>query len=238
MPVFWLDESDLSFPPPQFAESSGLLAISQDLRPERVVAAYQSGIFPWYEHEGFFYWYSPDPRLVLFPSELRVHKSMRSIFNRRKFDYTFDTAFESVIRACAQTPRAGQVGTWICEDFITSYTTLHQRGIAHSVEVWQNGEMVGGLYGLALGRVFFGESMFTRVPNASKAGFIVLVRALQQSGFLLIDCQQETEHLKSLGARPISRKTFLEMLRENLSEPTLRGRWFLQEDYRLIALQC
>ncbi len=235
MPIFWLDEDDLAFPPAQLAEPSGLLAISQDLRPERLIAAYQQGIFPWYKHDGYFYWYSPNPRLVLFPEDLRVHKSMRSIFNQNKFEYTLDTAFEQVMRSCAQVERPGQEGTWIEEDFIVSYTELYHRGVAHSVEVWHAGELVGGLYGLSFGRFFFGESMFTRQPNASKAGFIVLVRALQQSGFRLIDCQQETHHLMSLGARSIPRTLFLHMLQDNQSAPTLAGRWCLSEGHIVVC---
>lgn len=225
MPVFWINEQELTFPHPSLAEPGGLLAIGGDLNPERLVLAYRNGIFPWFEDDGSYFWYSPDPRFVLFPAELRVHKSMRSIFNQKKFDYTLDTCFEQVVRACAQAPRTGQDGSWIAESFVEAYTELHRQGVAHSVEVWQKGKLVGGLYGLALGRVFFGESMFSTVPNASKAGFIILVQALERSGFTLIDCQQETAHLSSLGARNISRQLFLEMLYHNAYERTLLGKW-------------
>jgi leucyl/phenylalanyl-tRNA--protein transferase len=227
MAVFWLGKEDLTFPPVELAEPNGLLAVSTDLRPERLIVAYHSGIFPWYQHDEHFFWFSPHPRMVLFPEDLVVHKSMRSIFNQHKFAYTLDRDFERVMRACAEVPREGQDGTWITEAFIEAYAELHRRGLGHSVEVWQNDELVGGLYGLSFGRVFFGESMFARVPNASKAGFIVLVRALQRSGFRLIDCQQDTPHLRSLGARPISRTLFMRMLQGSLSAPTLAGRWRL-----------
>jgi leucyl/phenylalanyl-tRNA--protein transferase len=225
MPVFWISETELTFPHPTLAEPGGLLAVGGDLSPDRLILAYRNGIFPWFEDEGSFYWYSPDPRFVLFPTELKVHKSMRSIFNQNKFEYSLDTCFERVIRACAQTPRAGQDGSWIAESFVEGYLELHRQGVAHSVEVWQDGELVGGLYGLALGRVFFGESMFSNVPNASKAGFITFARALEQSGFNLIDCQQETAHLGSLGARNIPRLEFLDILYRNAYERSLVGTW-------------
>jgi leucyl/phenylalanyl-tRNA---protein transferase len=225
MPIFWLQPDDFNFPHPSLAEPNGLLAVGDDLSPERLVNAYRNGIFPWFEDDGYFFWYSPDPRFVLFPQELKVHKSMRSIFNQHKFEITLDTAFEAVMRACADTPRAGMEGTWITDDFIRSYSDLYHRGLAHSVEVWQQGELVGGLYGLALGHIFYGESMFARVPNASKAGFIQLVRALHQAHYWLVDCQQETPHLGSLGARAIPRHTFLEYLDRNVYEKTAIGRW-------------
>jgi leucyl/phenylalanyl-tRNA--protein transferase len=225
MPVFWLNDNELSFPHPSLAEPGGLLAVGGDLSAERLVLAYRNGIFPWFEEDGQFYWYSPDPRWVLFPAELKIHKSMRSIFNGRKFRYSLDTAFSEVMRQCAGTTRSGQEGSWISEVFIESYSKLHDMGVAHSVEVWQGDELVGGLYGLALGKIFYGESMFARVPNASKAGFITLVQALEKAGFRLIDCQQETPHLTSLGARGISGELFLEYLAKNIYEKTLVGQW-------------
>lgn len=228
MPVYWLNKQDLAFPHPALAEPGGLLAVGGDLNPDRLVLAYRNGIFPWFEEEDNFYWYSPDPRFVLFPSELKVHKSMRSIFNQNKFDYSLDTSFEQVIRTCAEAPRNGQRGSWISEAFIEGYTELHRQGVAHSVEVWQSGKLVGGLYGLALGRVFYGESMFAHESNASKAGFITLVRALQAAGFWLIDCQQQTQHLQSLGARSIPREQFLDYLVKNAYEPSMIGLWNLQ----------
>lgn len=225
MPVFWLSDQELSFPHPSLAEPGGLLAVGGDLSAERLILAYRNGIFPWFEEEGHFYWYAPDPRWVLFPNELRVHKSMRSIFNQHKFDYSLDTCFEKVMRACADVERAGYAGSWISESFITGYLNLYQQGIAHSVEVWQDGVLIAGLYGIAIGKIFYGESMFTLAPNASKAGFIIFVRALSQAGFRLIDCQQQTPHLESLGARGISRELFMEYLEENTYKSTLAGPW-------------
>lgn len=230
MPVFWLNDREMAFPHPSLAEPGGLLAVGGDLSPERLVLAYRNGIFPWFEDEGSFFWYSPDPRFVLFPEELKIHKSMRSIFNQGKFHYTLDQCFEKVIRACAFATRAGQDGSWISEAFIEGYAELHRQGLAHSVEVWRQDVLVGGLYGLSLGRIFFGESMFAHEPNTSKAGFITLVQALHRSGFRLIDCQQETAHLASLGARPIARELFLEHLAQNAFQRTLIGKWRLDEN--------
>lgn len=234
MPVFLLNDQELSFPHPAMAEPGGLLAVGGDLSPERLVLAYRNGIFPWFEEEGSFYWYSPDPRFVLFPKDLKVQKSMRSIFNQHKFEYSLDTCFEQVIRTCAAAPRNGQQGSWISEPFMDGYTELHRQGVAHSVEVWHDGALVGGLYGLSMGRVFFGESMFSLEPNASKAGFITLVHALQSAGYWLIDCQQQTEHLKSLGARSISRNDFLDYLFKNNYERSQQGLWEL-EDGRIVV---
>lgn len=225
MPVFWLNNNEMAFPHPSLAEPGGLLAVGGNLDPDRLVLAYRNGIFPWFEEEGSFFWYSPDPRFVLFPSELKVQKSMRSIFNQKKYTYTLDTCFTRVIRACSDTRRAGQEGSWISDAFVEGYTELHRQGLAHSVEVWHGETLVGGLYGLAMGRVFFGESMFSHEPNASKAGFIHFVRALQAAGFWMIDCQQQTRHLESLGARGISRDLFLEYLSKNTYERTLIGPW-------------
>ncbi len=213
------------FPDPLHAPPHGLLAIGGDLRPERLVAAYRQGIFPWYGEGEPILWWSPHPRFVLFPDELKVHKSMRPYFNQRKFGLSYDRAFGEVIRACARTPRRGQQGTWITDDMIEAYERLHALGIAHSVEVWQGRELAGGLYGVALGRVFFGESMFTHVSNASKFGFISLVRALRQKGFALIDCQQETPHLATLGARSIPRPDFLDLLRKHAQPPDPPADW-------------
>jgi leucyl/phenylalanyl-tRNA---protein transferase len=225
MAVFQLLDDDWSFPHPSYAESSGLLAVGGDLLPQRLVSAYQNGIFPWFEEDGVFYWFSPDPRCVVFPSELKIHKSMRSVFNQQRFRYSLDTCFEHVMKACGETSRKGEQGTWISPHFLAAYSELHQLGIAHSVEVWEGETLVGGLYGLSIGKMFFGESMFTRVANASKAGFITLVQALKRMGFKLIDCQMETPHLLSLGARGIARREFLDALQLNVFELTLLGRW-------------
>jgi leucyl/phenylalanyl-tRNA--protein transferase len=217
------------FPHPSLAEPGGLLAIGGDLSPQRLLLAYRNGIFPWFGDEGYYYWYAPDPRFVLFPGELVVHKSMRNVFNRGMFTVTFDRCFAEVMQACAETPREGQDGSWISEDFIEAYTELHRMGVAHSVEVWHEGALAGGLYGLALGKIFYGESMFARMSNASKVGFITLVRALEKAQFKLIDCQQETAHLASLGARGIPRELFLEYLNQNVYEKTAIGHWRLTE---------
>lgn len=227
MPVFRLQDDDFGFPPPSLAEPNGLLAIGGDLEPHRLINAYRYGIFPWFEEAGTFFWYAPAPRCVLFPKELLVHKSMRSVFNQNKFNYTFDTAFLQVMEACGTTPRHGQDGSWITENFLEGYGRLHEMGIAHSVEVWQADELVGGLYGLSLGRIFYGESMFAKVANASKAGFITLVRALERAGYWLIDCQQHTDHLASLGARAITGDAFQDYLLRNAYERSEVGRWHL-----------
>ena len=225
MPIFWLTDESNQFPPPEFASAEGLLAIGGDLSPERLLTAYSMGIFPWFNEGEPMAWWSPDPRMVLFPSELKVSKSMRSYFNQGKFKVSFDQGFEGVVRNCQQ-PRGKQYGgTWITDDIIKAYSKLHQMGFAHSVEVWQGGEMVGGLYGIALGKCYFGESMFSKVSNASKFGFVCLVKMLEALDFWLIDCQQETEHLGSLGARSIPRADFLHILKANEGQETLRGNW-------------
>lgn len=223
MSVFLLPDEELVFPSVHLADSDGLLAIGGDLSAERLLIAYQKGIFPWFNELNPYLWWAPDPRFVLFPNELKVAKSMRPYFNQVKFDVTLDQQFDSVIQACSDTRL--HAGTWITDEMIDAYSVLHKLGYAHSVEVWQSGNLVGGLYGVSLGRVFFGESMFAKVSNASKVGFITLVRLLETKGFRLIDCQQETEHLGSLGARPIPRDVFTDILRENETEDTIRGSW-------------
>jgi leucyl/phenylalanyl-tRNA--protein transferase len=218
MPLFLLSDEELSFPPASLAPPEGLLALGGDLSPERLLLAYRHGIFPWYNEDEPILWWSPDPRFVLFPSELKVSKSMRPYFNQGKFTVTYDRCFEEVMHSCGEINRKGQDGTWISPDMIEAYTRLHSQGFAHSVEVWQQGTLVGGLYGIALGKVFFGESMFAHVSNASKFGFISLVRQLESNGFQLIDCQQQTQHLGSLGARPIQRREFLHLLTRLIGE--------------------
>jgi leucyl/phenylalanyl-tRNA---protein transferase len=226
MPVFWLDDNEISFPSPDQATPEGVLAIGGDLSPARLLFAYQLGIFPWFNENDPILWWSPDPRFVLFPEELIVAKSMRPYFNQGKFKATIDHDFEAVMRACQLQYRPGQGGgSWITEDMIAAYSALHRSGFAHSVEVWEDGELVGGLYGISLGKVFFGESMFARRSNASKFGFISLVRKLKELGFWLIDCQQETQHLGSLGARAIPRTQFCAFLKKNEAEDTMIGSW-------------
>lgn len=235
MSIFWLDNR-LIFPAPQYAEPSGILAAGGDLKPERLLLAYRSGIFPWFTEDDPILWWSPDPRFVLFPSELVVSRSMRPYFNQKRFSITLDTCFEQVIRACGTQSREGQDGTWITEEMVEAYCLLHQQGCAHSVEVWDNSILVGGLYGISLGHIFFGESMFSKVSNASKYGFIALVRRLEQLGFLLVDCQQETRHLASLGARPIARTQFLEILESAAWDDYLSGNWGKMEAFQNLEL--
>lgn len=215
MPLFRLTE-DLLFPPPELAEEDGLLAVGGDLSKDRILLAYSMGIFPWYSVGSPILWWSPDPRLVLIPDELKVSRSLNQVIKKGVFKVTMDTAFEVVIRNCSEINRAGQQGTWITEEMIGAYVRLHHSGYAHSVESWQNGELVGGLYGIALGKAFFGESMFAIKSNASKVAFVTLVEYLKKLNFSFIDCQVTTEHLKSLGAREISRKKFLQMLKKAL----------------------
>lgn len=202
---------ELAFPPVQFAEPDGLLAIGGDLSTERLLLAYRKGIFPWYEGQHILWW-CPDPRFVLFPKELKESKSMRQLLRRNAFDFRVDTAFGEVIANCKTITRRGQGGTWISDEVKEAYTRLHKAGYAHSAETWLNGQLVGGLYGIRIGKVFFGESMFSRVSNASKYAFISYVRQLQSDNVEMIDCQVYTEHLESLGARMIGREEFIREL--------------------------
>lgn len=209
----WLSPYNLKFPDINLAlkEPDGLLALGGDLSPERILAAYRQGIFPWFNPGDPILWWSPNPRTVLFPKTFRISKSLRKTLRKAIYRVTYDGNFRAVMEACAA-PRAYADGTWISPEMIDSYTQLHQRGLAHSVEVWRGEELVGGLYGLALGQVFFGESMFSRADNASKAGFAHLVWQLQQWDFAVIDCQVASEHLFSLGAEEIPRDDFRQLL--------------------------
>jgi len=204
------------FPPvaAAHAEMNGLLAVGGELLPDRLLDAYRRGIFPWGTVEGQPLWYSPDPRMVLFPPEFRLTRSLRKILRNGPLTVKFDSDFAGVIDGCAATPRPGQDGTWISTDMRDAYLRLHELGWAHSVETWEEGELVGGLYGLAIGRMFYGESMFSRRDNASKFAFAHLIRYLQHHGFGMIDCQMYTTHLASLGAREIPRSQFLDRLRQ------------------------
>jgi leucyl/phenylalanyl-tRNA---protein transferase len=223
MPIFALNE-EIVFPPVRLAEPSGILAVGGDLSPERLLLAYRSGIFPWYSDGDPVIWWSPDPRFVLFPEELYVSKTMRQVLKRKPFDITLDRDFRGVIQGC-QEPRKKERGTWITEEMMEAYIGLHELGFAHSVEAWQDGELAGGLYGISLGRCFFGESMFARVSNASKAAFIVLVSRLREIGFLIIDSQVYTGHLETLGARHISREEYIDCINRGLTADTIRGSW-------------
>lgn len=226
MPVMWLSPNQIFFPHPDTFDTPDVVAVGGDLTPERLLLAYSVGIFPWYnEGDEPIMWWSPDPRMVLFPDELVIAKSMRPYINQSKFKVTYNVDFQRVMQACMLNNRSGQDGsTWINDDMIRAYTALHQAGFAHSVEVWDNEELVGGLYGVAYGRIFYGESMFSKVSNASKFGFISFVLKIKSLGIELIDCQQETAHLSSLGARLIPRKEFLEVIKNNENAPQiLRG---------------
>lgn len=217
----WLQRESLEFPPLNQAlpEPNGLLAAGGDLSPQRLVQAYRHGCFPWFQDGQPILWWSPDPRTVLFPTELHISRSLSKCLRQQRYRVTFDREFARVIQACAA-PRAYADGTWITTPMQHAYLELHRQGIAHSVEVWQHDELVGGLYGLAMGQLFFGESMFSRADNASKVGFATLVSHLKQWGFALIDCQMPTEHLHSFGARAISRKDFAGYLQAHLDQPS------------------
>ncbi len=203
---------ELIFPAVQSAGENGLLAIGGDLSFERLLLAYRSGIFPWYDENDPICWYCPNPRFVLFPEELNISKSMRTVLSNGKFSFTVNRAFTEVIKNCKTVNRKNQPGTWISDAIIAAYTSLHLKGFAHSAEAWKNGELVGGLYGIRLGKVFFGESMFSNQSNASKFAFIKYVKYLQKQQVQLIDCQVYTSHLQTLGARMIERENFLQLL--------------------------
>ena len=215
------------FPPLDAAldDPNGLLAATRELTPARLIDAYRHGIFPWSGDDEPVLWWSPDPRMVLPTDELRVTRSLRKLVRQARFDIRADSAFREVMEACAATPRPGQGGTWITSSMIDAYCELHARGCAHSVEAWRDGQLVGGLYGVALGRMFFGESMFARVTDASKVALVHLVGMLRARGYPLIDCQQETAHLASFGARPVPRRLFAERLAALVNSAAPAGAW-------------
>ena len=229
MPVFVLSE-ELVFPPPRLAAADGLLAVGGDLSRERLLLAYRMGIFPWYSEGEPILWWSPDPRLVLYPGEFRIPRSLAKVIRRGDFTVSMDEAFPDVIDECARVRRESGEGTWIVPEMRKAYCGLHGAGFAHSVEVWREGQLAGGLYGIALGRSFFGESMFTRVTNASKVALAALVRHVQALAFELIDCQVTTGHLMRLGAREIPRERFLELLGHSLRGPSRPSRWVFDAD--------
>lgn len=214
MPLFALD-NELLFPPPSLAEPDGLLAMGGDLSPERLLLAYQNGIFPWYEGSPILWW-CPDPRFVLFPKDIKTHKNIRRMMRSNEFEFTINKAFPQVIHNCKKIYRPGQDGTWITNEVEKAYIKMHELGYATSAEVWKEGELVGGVYGMKLGKVFFGESMFSKVTNASRLAFITYVKLLQEEGIELIDCQVYTEYLESLGAKMIERKGFIRLLKSLL----------------------
>ncbi len=226
--IFRLDRR-IVFPRPELAEKSGLLAVGGDLRPERLLLAYATGIFPWYGEGSPILWHSPDPRMVLLAPEIQVGRSLTKTLRRGPYEVRLDTAFRAVIEGCAAVPRPDQDGTWITFDMMDAYTELHRRGVAHSAEAWRGGELAGGLYGVSLGGAFFGESMFARGPDASKVAFVTLVRQLARWGIDLVDCQVHTDHLARFGAAEWPRARFLATLQDALKKPTRIGPWRLEE---------
>jgi leucyl/phenylalanyl-tRNA---protein transferase len=226
MPIFRLVE-DPVFPPPNYADPSGLLAVGGDLSSERLLEAYRAGIFPWYSDDQPILWWSPDPRLVLELDDFKTSRSLHKILKKGIFEVTFDRAFEEVIRACASVPRGGQSGTWITDEMREAYIHLHGLGYAHSVESWFGGKLAGGLYGVSLGKAFFGESMFHLKSDASKVALATLVNKLRIWDFHFIDAQMTTEHMLNLGAKELPRRIFLKHLQSALRHPTKRGRWHI-----------
>ena len=224
MPVFVLSDENV-FPSPNLATTEGLLAIGGDLSTKRLIEAYSNGIFPWYSEGEPIMWWSPSPRMVVIPEDYTPSKNLRRTVRKNIFDISFDNAFDEVTRACASVPRHDQDDTWITPEMREAYHNLHQEGLAHSVEAWQNGELVGGLYGVSLGRVFFGESMFHKVTDASKVAYYHLLQFALQNNFELIDAQQDTPHLRRLGGKLLNRDEFLSLLRQALKHRTLKGPW-------------
>ncbi len=224
MPVYKIPD-ELLFPKPDLAEPDGLLGVGGDLAPERLLLAYANGIFPWYSRGEPVMWWSPDPRCVLYPGNLKISTSLRQVLRRRNYEVQFDTCFAEVVRQCATTRRKGQRGTWITGEMQEAYIRLHELGYAHSTEVFMGGELAGGLYGVALGRTYSGESMFHLRPEASKIALVHLVERLKEWEFPLIDCQVANKHLLSLGAEEMPRREFLEQLREHRQMPGHYGPW-------------
>lgn len=228
--ITWLHPG-VAFPPVTKAlhEPNGLLVAGGELSPQRLIEAYQHGIFPWFNPGEPVLWWSPDPRMVLFPAELKVSRSLHKTLKKKDYEIRVDTVFADVMRACAA-PRGGAGGTWISEDMVAAYSGLHEMGLAHSVETWRAGELIGGLYGVALGHMFYGESMFSRATDASKIAFAHLVRQLERWGFGMIDCQMKTAHLASLGAREIPRSEFVQVLGRLIELPHSPGHWQFDHD--------
>jgi leucyl/phenylalanyl-tRNA---protein transferase len=229
MPIFRLGD-EINFPPVHLTSGNGILAIGGDLSPSRLLTAYRQGIFPWYSEGDPIIWWSPDPRFILFPEELRVSRSMTKVLRRRTFRITYDHKFREVVLSC-QKLRRKQNGTWITDDMLEAYCTLHDLGMAHSAEAWHEGRLVGGIYGVSLGRCFFGESMFSLMSNASKAALINLVYKLKGLKFRFLDCQVYTAHLERLGACYISRGEFIGLLKAGLQRETLRGNWQFMPEF-------
>jgi len=216
MSVFLLSEK-ISFPSPHLASKEGLLAVGGDLNQQRLLLAYRMGIFPWFADDDPILWWSPDPRLVLYPDEIRVSRTLKKIIKKEMFQMTIDSAFDQVIKSCAQIRIEKNEGTWIVQEMVDAYSRLHESGFAHSVEAWHQGKLAGGIYGISLGRCFFGESMFSRVSNASNVALVRLVEHLRASSFDMLDCQVTTDHLIRFGAREIPRTVFLKRLKKSLA---------------------
>lgn len=229
MPIYALPDEHI-FPDPEHADDSGLIAVGGDLHPMRLLRGYAVGIFPWYSEGQPILWHSPDPRFVLEPSALHVGRTLRQSIRKRPYRLSIDEAFGDVIECCSAVYRPGQEGTWITRAMVDGYSRLHQLGFAHSVEAWDDDELVGGLYGVSLGSLFFGESMFAVAPDASKIAFVALVRQLRAWGFGLVDSQVRTEHLARFGARDIDRSDYLALLRGGLRDATRQGRWRFEGD--------
>ena len=222
----YIDETEyFPFPSVEKASPEGIVAMEGNLSPGMLLSAYKQGIFPWYSAGEPILWWSPNPRMVLFPDNIHISKSMKRNFNKQKFSFSMDNQFSEVINSCGGIPRKHEDGTWITSEMKDAYIYLHELGWGHSVEVWEDNELVGGLYGLSIGSVFFGESMFSKKTDASKAAFIVLAQTLGKLGFSMIDCQLYTPHLESLGAEKIDRKEYLELLNKGLEADTHRGTW-------------
>lgn len=224
MPVYQLSE-EFIFPHPDLADESGLLAFGGDLSSERLVQAYANGIFPWYSEGEPILWWSPNPRMVLFPDRLKVSKSLKQSIKNKSYEVRFDTNFNAVIEHCSAVPREGQDGTWITEEMKRAYIQLHKKGIAHSVETYANEKLIGGLYGLSIGSAFFGESMFQTERDASKVSLYYLVEKVKEWNFTFIDAQVETDHMKRMGSENIPREKFLEILKIAIKAPTIKGKW-------------
>ena len=234
---FWLESTPVTFPPTHLAlqDPNGLLAIGGNLTPEWLLHAYGKGIFPWFNPDEPILWWSPNPRSVLFIEDLKIKRSLRKAIQKiqtsNELTVTLDQDFKSVMQACAKVPRKNQAGTWITPAMLTAYTSLHQSGHAHSVEVWQNGQLVGGLYGIAIGKMFFGESMFSKTTDSSKIALVALAMQLKAWGFKLMDTQIETPHLNSLGARQIDRMAFENLIEQQLNQPFKAQKWQLSTDW-------
>jgi leucyl/phenylalanyl-tRNA---protein transferase len=226
MTVYLLNDEP-HFPPPSEAEPDGLIAVGGDLSPLRLLNAYADGIFPWFRDDEDIFWFSPDPRMVLFPDDLKISASLKRVLRSGKFEVRCDTVFTKVIEACALAYRPDQDGTWIDKEFIEAYTELHNLGFAHSFETFSNGELCGGLYGVSIGHAFFGESMFHKTTDASKVAFCAMVEKIKTWQFDFVDCQVETDLVKRLGAKPLPRADYLELLKKAISNTTLKGKWIL-----------